>query len=78
MRHVAYAVAVALLLTVPLAASVSAEMMSMNAEMMPEGGLFGLHVAGMAPEHATAHGRDFGECVSEMAITGECTHHEGM
>ena len=65
MRHVAYAVAVALLLSIPFATSVNAE-------------IFGQHVSAMAPDHATAHGRLFGECVMEMATTGECTHHEGM
>lgn len=42
----------------------------------PEGRAFGEHVSGMAPEHAILHGALFGECVSEMAITGECPHHE--
>lgn len=41
-----------------------------------EGRAFGEHVSGMAPEHAILHGALFGECVSEMAITGECPHHE--
>ena len=35
---------------------------------------FGEHVSGMAPEHPLMHGRLFGECVSEMAITGTCPH----
>jgi len=30
------------------------------------GNAFGQHVAGMAPEHAVAHGADFGSCVSAM------------
>lgn len=42
----------------------------------PEGRAFGQHVSGMAPEHAILHGALFGECVSEMAITGDCPHHE--
>ena len=42
----------------------------------PEGRDFGQHVSGMAPEHAILHGALFGECVSEMALNGECPHHE--
>ena len=42
----------------------------------PEGRTFGQHVSGMAPEHAILHGALFGECVSEMAVTGECPHHD--
>ena len=37
---------------------------------------FGQHVAGMAPAHPVDHGRDFGRCVSELATTGTCNHHE--
>jgi len=45
----------------------------------PMGGrAFGEHVSGMAPEHPIDHGRMFGECVSEMAITGSCPHHDEM
>lgn len=42
-----------------------------------EGRGLGQHVSGMmAPEHAILHGELFGECVSELAITGEeCEHH---
>ena len=71
MRHVAYALAVALLLAIPFAASVSAE-------TILEGRLFGQHVSDMAPLHPRTHGQLFGECVMEMALTGECSHHEGM
>ncbi len=35
---------------------------------------FGQHVAGMAPEHAVAHGADFGACVSAMARGLACPH----
>ena len=41
-----------------------------------EGRAFGEHVSGVAPEHAILHGALFGECVSEMAITGDCPHEE--
>lgn len=34
----------------------------------------GEHVSSMAPEHPLLHGVLFGECVSELAITGECPH----
>ncbi len=37
----------------------------------------GEHVSGMAPEHPKMHGRLFGDCVSELAITGQCSHHLG-
>jgi hypothetical protein len=44
-------------------------------EVAPGGGdAFGQHVAGMAPEHAIAHGAAFGACVSAMATTGSCPH----
>ena len=38
------------------------------------GSAFGKHVAGMAPEHAIAHGADFGACVSAMARGLTCPH----
>jgi hypothetical protein len=34
----------------------------------------GAHVSSVAPEHPLMDGRHFGECVSELAITGECPH----
>jgi hypothetical protein len=37
---------------------------------------FGWHVAEMAPEHPKDHGRHFGDCVSEMATSSVCDHHE--
>ena len=37
---------------------------------------FGRHVSAMAPEHPKQHGAMFGECVSELARTGICPHHE--
>jgi hypothetical protein len=50
-----------------------------GAEAISPGGgnAFGQHVAGMAPEHAVAHGAHFGECVSTMARTGSCPHAGG-
>ena len=46
------------------------------AEPSPGGGpAFGQHVADMAPAHPIDHGRDFGRCVSDLATTGECSHH---
>ena len=46
-------------------------------EAAPGGGsAFGQHVAGMAPEHAIAHGADFGACVSAMARGLDCPHAE--
>lgn len=43
----------------------------------PLGGrAFGEHVSGMAPEHPLEHGGQmFGQCVSEMAITGQMCEH---
>jgi hypothetical protein len=44
-------------------------------DVAPGGGNeFGQHVAGMAPEHAIAHGADFGACVSAMARGMACPH----
>jgi hypothetical protein len=44
-------------------------------DVAPGGGNdFGQHVADMAPEHAIAHGADFGACVSAMARGQECRH----
>lgn len=44
-------------------------------DVAPGGGNdFGQHVAGMAPEHAIAHGADFGACVSAMARGLDCPH----
>jgi hypothetical protein len=44
-------------------------------DVAPGGGsAFGQHVAGMAPEHAVAHGADFGACVSAMARGLACPH----
>jgi hypothetical protein len=37
---------------------------------------FGRHVSDMAPEHPMEHGAEFGQCVSLMARTGLCPHHE--
>lgn len=34
----------------------------------------GEHVSSVAPEHPKEEGALFGECVSELAITGECPH----
>jgi hypothetical protein len=47
-----------------------------NGQTTLQGREFGQHVSGMAPEHPKAHGRHFGECVSELAMTGVCPHHE--
>jgi hypothetical protein len=47
-------------------------------EVAPGGGsAFGQHVAGMAPEHARAHGPHFGACVSAMAQNEDCPHTDG-
>ena len=44
------------------------------AQTVSEGRGIGEHVSGVAPEHPLVDGRLFGECVSELAITGECPH----
>jgi hypothetical protein len=49
---------------------------SVSAPAALEGRQFGQHVSGMAPEHPRLHGSLFGECVSELAITGDCPHHD--
>lgn len=47
-----------------------------TAAAAPRGGPeFGQHVAEMAPDHPVDHGRDFGNCVSQLARTGHCEHH---
>jgi hypothetical protein len=44
-------------------------------DVTPGGGnAFGQHVAGMAPEHAIAHGADLGACISAMVRGGDCPH----
>ncbi len=45
--------------------------------LSPGGGsAFGQHIATMAPEHPRTYGWMFGECVSTMATTGTCPHHQ--
>jgi len=39
-----------------------------------EGRALGEHVSAHAPEHPREMGSLFGECVSELAITGTCPH----
>jgi hypothetical protein len=54
---------------------VGATVPAMADEVAPGGGnAFGQHVAGIAPEHAIAHGADFGACVSAMARGLPCPH----
>ena len=36
----------------------------------------GEHVSSVSPEHPLAHRRDFGECVVEIAMGGDCPHEE--
>jgi hypothetical protein len=67
-----------ILATAAIAAALSLANPAGAQEVAPGGGNgFGQHVAGMAPEHATAHGALFGECVSSMATGGTCTHAGG-
>ena len=47
-----------------------------SAQTALDGSTLGQHVSEMAPEHPLDHGALFGECVSELAITGECLHHK--
>jgi len=50
---------------------------SAGAAPAPGGGPeFGLHVAEMTPEHPVEHGAMVGDCVSDMATTASCPHHE--
>lgn len=52
--------------------------MSLQRAQAPTGGrAFGEHVSGMAPVHPRMHGRLFGNCVSQLATTGDCAHHSG-
>ena len=47
---------------------------SQAAPTQNRGGQLGEHVSSHAPEHPIMHGVLFGECVSELATTGECSH----
>lgn len=60
MRHALLAISI---LAMPFAVAVGAA--------TPE---LGKHVSSIAPEHPRTSGADFGECVMEMAITGDCPH----
>lgn len=48
-----------------------------RAQAQNGGRVFGEHVSDMAPEHPKMHGVLFGDCVSELAVTGQCSHHLG-
>lgn len=74
MRYVFLAIAVSFAASVN--AQTAAAVAQRGAVTSLEGRQFGQHVSGMAPEHPRMHGRLLGECVSEMAITGECPHHQ--
>lgn len=47
---------------------------SVSTQTAIEGPALGQHVSGHAPEHPLEQGQLFGECVSELAITGTCPH----
>ena len=77
MRRPALFFAAALQLTVPFAAIAQTQTTSTTqttTQASGEPGQIGEHVSGVAPEHPREEGADFGECVSELAITGECPH----
>lgn len=69
MRTVVLGAALGLALALPIIGSAAAQ-------PTPGGGPdFGRHVADIAPDHPIDHGRQFSECVSALATTGECSHH---
>lgn len=49
---------------------------SADTQTVIRGRALGEHVSGHAPEHPREMGRLFGECVSELALTGTCPHHD--
>ena len=54
---------------------VGAAVPALAEDVAPGGGEeFGQHLASMTPEHAIAHGADFGACVSAMAQGLACPH----
>ena len=63
--------------TAPAAGAAQSQAPAPQASQAPMGGrAFGEHVSGMAPEHPLEHGGQmFGQCVSEMAITGQMCEH---
>jgi hypothetical protein len=81
MRHLAlsFAFSSALLMGAPAGAQQTPEPQPQpqTTTTQTEGRALGEHVSGHAPEHPREMGALFGECVSELAITGTCPH-EGM
>ena len=54
---------------------VGAAVPALAEDVAPGGGKdFGQHLVCLAPEHAIAHGADFGACVSAMAQGMACPH----
>ena len=54
---------------------VGAAVPALAEDVAPGGGKdFGQYLACLAPEHAIAHGADFGACVSAMAQGVACPH----
>jgi hypothetical protein len=91
MRHLALSVALALspafLLVAPASAQTTAGAAQpglgapdpappAGTQTTIEGRALGEHVSGHAPEHPRQMGRLFGECVSELALTGTCPHED--
>jgi hypothetical protein len=79
MRHLAISLTLALSLALLAGAPVSAQTDDAQPASAPttiEGRALGEHVSGHAPEHPLEQGRLFGECVSELAITGLCPEHD--
>lgn len=45
---------------------------TLTTQTTTQAGQIGQHLQTVTPEHPLEHGAHFGECVSEMAITGVC------
>lgn len=81
-----FALSSALLIAAPVAAQTTPpargepqqprQTQSADTQNTIQGRALGEHVSGHAPEHPRDMGRMFGECVSELAITGTCPHHD--
>lgn len=82
MRRLAVLLAASIFPALLLSAPVSAQTTTAQSTPPPstqttiEGRALGEHVSDHAPEHPLDQGQLFGDCVSELALTGTCPHEE--
>lgn len=62
--------------TAPTQVDASQPTQTVTTQTTTQAGQIGQHLQTVTPEHPREHGAHFGECVSEMAITGVCLHEE--